>query len=234
MTTSAFSRIGALIVSVWCAACAASRPGVAPGRITEGNVAVRVQAEPGSAEVAYRGMPVGTTPTSLFLASLDDVLAVTAERPTESWVEKRVRVLSPTEIEVLFRFGSDAGPLARRLGLARVLVFDYSSNATFDVDAFDLKPGVLPLLDQQAKVLTTAFTGVDVHVCGHTDSSGTEEHNLELSLRRAQSVFAFLTAHGVPPERLKVLGLAAEFPLAENTTAEGKARNRRTELVLPQ
>jgi outer membrane protein OmpA-like peptidoglycan-associated protein len=234
MTMRILTRILILAVSVSLAACAATKSGEAPGRIMGGKVAVRVEAEPGSAEVTYRGMPVGTTPTSLYLVSLEDVLGVAAERPAESWVEKRVRVVSPTEIEVLFRFGTNAGPLAARLGLARVLVFDYSSNATFDVDAYDLKPGVLPLLEEQAKLLATAFAGVDVHVCGHTDSSGSETHNLELSLRRAQSVFAFLTGHGVPPERLRVLGLAAEFPLAENTTAEGKARNRRTELVLPQ
>lgn len=234
MTTRLGSCICALTMAAYLVGCATANREMAPGRIQEGQVAVRVQAEPGSAEVTYRGMPVGTTPTSLYLMSLEDVLAVAAERPAEGWVEKRVRVLSPTEIEVLFRFGKDAGPLAARLGLARVLVFDYSSNATFDVDSYDLKQGVLPLLDEQARLLTTAFAGVDVHVCGHTDSSGSETHNLELSLRRAQSVFAFLTARGVPAERLKVLGLAAEFPLAENTTVEGKARNRRTELVLPQ
>lgn len=228
------SRALTLALSLALLGCASARPAATPGRITEGTVAVRVEAQPGSAEVTYKGMTVGTTPTSLYLASLGDVLAVAAARPAETWVEKRVRVLSPTEIEVLFRFGTDAGPLARRLGLARVLVFDYSSNATFDVDAHDLKPSVLPLLEEQARVLSSTFASLDIHVCGHTDSSGTEVHNLELSLRRAQSVFAFLTSHGVPAERLKVLGLAAEFPLAENTTVEGKARNRRTELVLPQ
>ena len=232
MRIAAFATASALSLAL--VGCTTGKQGAAPGRITEGNVMVRVEAEPGSAEVTYKGVAVGSTPTSLFLASLNDILAVAAARPSETWVEKRVRVLSPTEIEVLFRFGSDPGPLATRLGLGRVLVFDYSSNATFDVDAYDLKPSMWPLLEEQAKVLTSTFATLDVHVCGHTDSSGSEAHNLELSLRRAQSVFAFLTSHGVPAERLKVLGLAAEFPLAENTTPEGKARNRRTELVLPQ
>lgn len=234
MKTDRVTRISGLAMAVCLAACATAKPEKAPGEIREGAVAVRVRAEPGSAEVTFRGLPVGTTPTSLYLVSLEDVLAVAADRPDASWVEKRVRVVSATEIEVLFRFGEDAGPLAARLGLARVLVFDYSSNATFDVDSYTLKAGVLPLLEEQAKLLTTAFAGVDVHVCGHTDSSGSETHNLELSLRRAQSVSDFLTGHAVPPQRLKVLGLAAEFPVADNTSPEGKARNRRTELVLPQ
>ncbi|HNX50634.1 MAG TPA: OmpA family protein [Thermoanaerobaculaceae bacterium] len=234
MTTRFCNHVSALTMVVCLSGCATARSRPAPPRTVEGKVAVRVEAEPGSAEVTYRGMAVGPTPTSLNLVSLADVLAIAAERPAESWVEKRVRILSPTEIEVLFRFGKDAGPLAMRLGLERVLVFDYSSTATFDVDSYDLKSGVLPLLEEQAKLLTTAFADVDVHVCGHTDSSGSETHNLELSLRRAESVSTFLIGHGVPGERLKVLGLAAEFPLAENTTPEGKSRNRRTELVLPQ
>ena len=232
------TRLSAIIavvgVVVGLAGCAATKPVATPAPGTEGTISVRVEAEPGVAAVTFKGRSVGNTPASFRLASLEDVLAVAAEQPPETWVEQRVRVLSPTEINVLFRFGKDAGPLARRLGLGRVLVFDYSSTATFDVDSFELKPGVLSTLTDQARLLGTAFAGVDVHVCGHTDSSGSESHNLELSLQRAQAVASFLGQGGVPAERLKVLGLASEFPVADNATPEGKALNRRTELVLPK
>ncbi len=232
-------RSGSLVVVVAAVVlllggCAATNPAPTPPQEQAGAIAVRVDSVPASAAVSFRGKPVGSTPTSLRVASLDDVLGIVAEMPPQSWVEQRVEILSPTEITVLFRFGTDVGPLAKKLGLTRVLVFDYASTATFDVDSAALKPESAPILADQARLLVTAFAGVDVHVCGHTDSSGSEAHNLELSLMRAQAVAANLEGHGVARERLKVMGLAAEFPLADNETPEGKARNRRTELVLPR
>jgi len=73
-----------------------------------------------------------------------------------------------------------------------------------------------------------------VYVCGHTDSSGGEEHNLVLSLERAQAVTNVLVDEGVERERIKTQGFGWDYPLAPNDADSGKALNRRTEVILPQ
>jgi outer membrane protein OmpA-like peptidoglycan-associated protein len=60
---------------------------------------------------------------------------------------------------------------------------------------------------------------------------GTAAYNQDLSARRAQSVVAALTAKGVAPDRLSAAGFGLEKPIADNSTDEGKAKNRRVELV---
>jgi outer membrane protein OmpA-like peptidoglycan-associated protein len=68
-----------------------------------------------------------------------------------------------------------------------------------------------------------------VEVAGHTDATGAAEHNLRLSGERAAAVMAWLVAHGVAPSRLIARGYGSEQPLADNTTGEGRAQNRRVE-----
>ena len=69
-------------------------------------------------------------------------------------------------------------------------------------------------------------------VIGHTDMTGSLEHNLGLSQRRAQAVVkALTTTHGVPASRLQAKGLGPLAPVATNSTAAGRQRNRRVEFV---
>ena len=124
--------------------------------------------------------------------------------------------------------------VAKRLGLTRVVVFDYSEKVSFDVSRSELKPEGLPILDRQAEILARYFPNVDVYVCGHTDATGGEDFNLQLSIDRARVVADRLSGRGVPHERLKVQGFGKEFPNDTNETPAGRANNRRTELVLPQ
>jgi outer membrane protein OmpA-like peptidoglycan-associated protein len=63
----------------------------------------------------------------------------------------------------------------------------------------------------------------------HTDSVGTEEYNLDLSERRARSVKSFLVLQGVPPPSIRFRGMGYSRPLADNSTDEGRAKNRRVE-----
>jgi outer membrane protein OmpA-like peptidoglycan-associated protein len=72
----------------------------------------------------------------------------------------------------------------------------------------------------------------DALVEGHADSSGGEEHNLELSKRRAQSIQAALVEFGVAEDRMASEGYGALFPVADNATREGRERNRRVEIVI--
>jgi OOP family OmpA-OmpF porin len=71
---------------------------------------------------------------------------------------------------------------------------------------------------------------VRVEVAGHTDSSGSDKHNQALSQWRAESVRDYLVRMGVPATQIQARGYGESQPVAENTTAPGKARNRRVEL----
>jgi len=74
--------------------------------------------------------------------------------------------------------------------------------------------------------------GLKVEVSGHTDNSGAETYNLQLSERRAQAVYNYLVANGIASERLRLRGYGAGKPIADNNTEEGKQKNRRIEFKL--
>ncbi|NDV68337.1 OmpA family protein [Dysgonomonas sp. 25] len=74
----------------------------------------------------------------------------------------------------------------------------------------------------------------DVEIYGHTDSSGNDQINIPLSEKRAQSVYNFLLTKGVSGNRMASQGLGSSLPVADNSTAAGKAQNRRVEIyILP-
>jgi outer membrane protein OmpA-like peptidoglycan-associated protein len=206
----------------------------APRTVPASAIQVMVTSYPAETALFLAGKPVGTTPRTLTVDSLDALLELTATSGAEPVVEKRIRFTALDRAEVLFVFGTGNSAMAKALGLARILVFDYGAGVTFELSKADLKPEFLPLLDRQAALLKVHFTGVDVLVCGHTDTLGTADFNLALSLARARSVAQNLEAKGVPKERMKAQGFGSAYPVAPNQTEQGRARNRRTELVLPQ
>ena len=73
---------------------------------------------------------------------------------------------------------------------------------------------------------------VSIKVVGHTDSQGSDAYNQKLSERRASSVAAFLLSNGLAPEKLTSQGLGESQPVADNSTEEGRAQNRRVELQI--
>jgi outer membrane protein OmpA-like peptidoglycan-associated protein len=77
-----------------------------------------------------------------------------------------------------------------------------------------------------------AFDDMKLSIEGHTDSTGSEETNRKLSLARADSVKAFLTEMGVSASVMKTQGFGPDQPLMPNDTAEGRAKNRRVEIVM--
>ena len=197
-------------------------------------MAVEVVSAPGEATVTFRGKTLGSTPAALEVRSFDELMSIGAKREGAPVAEKRIRILSPERAQLVFRFGEEVSEVAKRLGLAQVLVFDYSEKVSFDSGRSELKPEGLPILDRQADILLKYFTNVDVYVCGHTDSTGGDDLNLALSLERARVVSDVLAARGVPKERLPVVGFGKEYPNDSNETPAGRANNRRTELILPQ
>ena len=71
-----------------------------------------------------------------------------------------------------------------------------------------------------------------MQVIGHTDSTGTQSYNMDLSQRRARAVAGILTAGGVAPNRIAASGMGPSQPVASNATEAGRAQNRRVEIVI--
>jgi len=100
----------------------------------------------------------------------------------------------------------------------------------FDFDKATLQPAGVPILQEAAKILKENPT-VSVQVQGYTDAIGSVAYNLRLSDRRANTVKGFLVKEGVAASRLTTKGFGKSDPVATNETAEGRAQNRRVELV---
>lgn len=99
----------------------------------------------------------------------------------------------------------------------------------FDFDRDVVKRQFLPYLQQAARILANNPT-LPVVLVGHTDSRGTEEYNLDLGYRRAVAVMSALARYGVDSSRMSVTSQGKSQPIADNSTARGRARNRRVEI----
>jgi len=99
----------------------------------------------------------------------------------------------------------------------------------FAFDSAEIKPIEAVVLDQAAEILSRN-TDVRVRVEGFTDSTGPAEYNLVLSERRAESVKRYLVVQGVASHRLDTVGFGEADPIADNSTREGRAINRRVQL----
>ncbi|MCM8785802.1 MAG: DUF4892 domain-containing protein [Candidatus Omnitrophica bacterium] len=101
----------------------------------------------------------------------------------------------------------------------------------FDFDKTDIKPESKPALDEIAKFLKSN-PKIKLYIVGHTDNVGKLEYNMDLSRRRAEAVVKELVEkYGIEKERLKSFGVGPLSPVASNKTEEGRAKNRRVELV---
>ncbi|MDD5260964.1 MAG: OmpA family protein [Methylacidiphilales bacterium] len=101
----------------------------------------------------------------------------------------------------------------------------------FDFNKSDIKPESKPTLDEVGKLLA-GDASLKLKVVGHTDNVGTAKYNNELSLKRAQAVVnALVATYNIVTERLMPIGAGSTQPIASNDTDEGRAKNRRVELV---
>lgn len=111
------------------------------------------------------------------------------------------------------------------------IILNMPSNITFGVDQSDIRANFYEVLNSVAIVLDE-FDKTLVDVMGHTDSTGSAEYNIDLSLRRASSVGQYLVSQGVDGRRLLVKGFGEERPIADNSTEAGRAANRRVEIQI--
>ena len=105
----------------------------------------------------------------------------------------------------------------------------YAADAFYDFDKATLKPEGKAKLDELASKIKD-FTLEVVIAVGHTDSIGSDAYNQKLSLRRAESVKAYLVSKGIEANRVYTEGKGKKQPLADNKTADGRAKNRRVEI----
>ncbi len=97
---------------------------------------------------------------------------------------------------------------------------------TFSIDSASLKSSFAPKLSAMTTVFNQ-YPDSRIVVTGYTDSTGTYDHNIRLSEQRAMSVANYFVGQGLDPNRLTVIGRGPDFPVASNSTAQGRAANRR-------
>jgi OmpA-OmpF porin, OOP family len=100
----------------------------------------------------------------------------------------------------------------------------------FDFDKYNIRPQDAAVLDEAAAILK-AHPNVTVNVNGYCDAIGSARYNLKLSDRRANAVVRYLADHGIAENRMAPHGYGKTDFVATNKTAEGRAQNRRVELV---
>lgn len=112
-----------------------------------------------------------------------------------------------------------------------MLAVTFKSDILFGVDSAALKPGAFDEISRVARVLNQ-YPQTTIVIAGHTDSSGTAEHNQQLSEKRAGNVKNALTGEGVNPARMTAVGYGETKPVADNATAEGRQLNRRVSILI--
>jgi outer membrane protein OmpA-like peptidoglycan-associated protein len=111
------------------------------------------------------------------------------------------------------------------------ITLNMPGNITFATGSSDLNAGFYDVLNSVSLVLDE-FDQTVIEVAGHTDSTGTNEYNQQLSQRRASSVAAYLRTRQILAERMIEIGMGEERPIADNTSDGGRQANRRVELTL--
>ena len=111
------------------------------------------------------------------------------------------------------------------------LILDENSKVTFDYNKASLTAVAKSNLDKLVEVFNE-YPDTDLLIVGHTDNVGSQNYNLPLSQKRAQSVKDYLVSKGISSSRLTSKGKGLEEPIADNTTAEGRAQNRRVEIAI--
>ena len=161
------------------------------------------------------------------------VPAATPVVETPKAVVDEVKKLKLPDGEIVVKSGSFLDQLYSeiidtKLDPTRALTFD---NVNFATNSATLTDSSKTQLDDLAHIMR-AFPKVEIKIDGHTDNVGNAADNLKLSEARAASVKAYLATHGIDIKRVSTAGFGSTKPVADNATADGKAKNRRIEAFL--
>ena len=121
------------------------------------------------------------------------------------------------------------GARIERVGEGIKITFD--SGILFDINKSNLRPEAIANL-QKLAVILNKYEDTKILIEGHTDSTGTDEHNRDLSISRAQSVATTLSSDQVNATRFTIMGYGEAQPIADNGTVEGRQANRRVEIAI--
>ena len=126
---------------------------------------------------------------------------------------------------------SEASAVSRE---GNLLAVTFKGDVTFDTNSTEVRPGLHSEIDRVAGVLRQ-YPSTLVRVEGHTDSVGSDQYNMDLSIRRAMAVKNLLVQRGVAESRIDAVGYGKTMPVATNDTEAGRQRNRRVEIkIAPQ
>jgi outer membrane protein OmpA-like peptidoglycan-associated protein len=166
----------------------------------------------------------------------DEVAAGTAQRQTvllqarDRQAQQSARAADASQLRVDSLEAQLAGLLVKKTERGLVLTL---GDVLFDTNQSTLKAGAYGTLDRLAAALREN-SGRKVTIEGHTDNVGSDEANLGLSERRAQSVQMALTQRGVARDQITAIGKGENFPVASNDDANGRQSNRRVELIFTE
>lgn len=202
----------AVVIATLVAACAADDP--------------NRSAKTGAAIGAVLGAIAGNQSKSKKGKYVGAVVGAIAGAGVGSYMDKQRRELEAklkAEAEAKELVISKLGEDALKIGIA--------SDASFDVGNAQLRPEALATFAKIAGVLKS-YDKTVIHVIGHTDSTGSDALNQSLSANRAATVGGYLAQEGVPASRIREEGRSKREPIADNSTADGRKKNRRVDIVI--
>ena len=188
------------------------------------------------AAAPFFDFPLGQTHTSTRAASR-------VTRMLNPWCEKmpssifcsasdpRASSSIPENRSIRSLTGSSISPGVSVTRIGDNITLNMPGNITFEVDKSDLRPDFIEVLHSVSLVLKE-YKSTIIEVAGHTDSTGSESYNQMLSQQRAQAVTNVLIRNGVETVRIDTVGYGEAYPIASNSTPEGRQQNRRVELTL--
>lgn len=115
---------------------------------------------------------------------------------------------------------------------SRGMVITLSGSVLFPTNESTLLPAAMVKLNEVADALIKGNPDSNITIEGHTDSQGQRQYNMDLSQKRAESVKGQLVSRGVAGDRIKTVGVGPDRPIADNKSAEGRANNRRVEIIV--
>jgi peptidoglycan-associated lipoprotein len=127
--------------------------------------------------------------------------------------------------------GMDANASAATPGSQQDFVVNVGDRVFFESDQTDLSPQAVATLDKQIQWLQT-YPRYQFTIEGHADERGTREYNIALGARRAQSVKAYMSSHGIDPSRMRTISYGKERPVAVCNDISCWSQNRRAVTVL--